>query len=644
MRHVFRKLEYKLEGFLNLSLNGPPQVPTFPIIAVSAVDPDIGDDRLDQNITYYLDPSSWRSQYFDVDKRTGDVRIVKPLDRDLPDGFPNWPVYIYAKDEGGGPNGLENFVELNVELTDVNDNAPFLDMGDGLVWPEERGPGEIGLLHADDYDTPAENGPPFRFEMAGDGFSEVKQWFEVGQAGDEVGSAVLRALVTFDREKRKTYQVPINVCDNKGLCDVDYLTVTIGDINDNPMDPGHSDIFVYNFEGRAPDTPIGRVFVDDPDDWDLPDKTFRVAPGAEEHFENGNFRLDRDTGTITMRRGIHLPEKINRFSLEFRVEDPVHGQTGASAVAATVNVTVQKIPREAVMKSGSVRIRGRPEDFVVPDVAGQSKKDKFKALMSEYLNTTHVDVFTVMPSSHHGKGKEQFTDIRFSAHGSPYYQPERLEGVLTRRRTDLERSLGVEVAMIHIDECMYEGVNCEGSCLNTLRIEDDPVAVFTNRTSFVGVRAFAEPICGCVDRARGPARSCDPNPCLNGGVCHDVLTGGYSCDCPADNPEFFGQGECQRLAASFNGEGWSWHRGLEACGNSHVGMWFNTQAESGTVLYVGPSPLNVVENVTDFLALELEGGKLKMLFNFGSGTRSLVLDQRVSFKWYMLGIADQYCC
>ncbi len=38
---------------------------------------------------------------------------------------------------------------------------------------------------------------------------------------------------------------------------------------------GSSEIFVYNYEGRAPTTKIGRVFVDDPDDWDLPDKTFR---------------------------------------------------------------------------------------------------------------------------------------------------------------------------------------------------------------------------------------------------------------------------------------------------------------------------------------------------------------------------------
>jgi len=51
--------------------------------------------------------------------------------------------------------------------------------------------------------------------------------------------------------------------------------LTIGDKNDNPMKQGESEIFVYNYEGKAPDTEIGRVFVNDPDDWDLPDKTFQ---------------------------------------------------------------------------------------------------------------------------------------------------------------------------------------------------------------------------------------------------------------------------------------------------------------------------------------------------------------------------------
>jgi hypothetical protein len=72
----------------------------------------------------------------------------------------------------------------------------------------------------------------------------------------EDGRYVLKTLDTFDREKQKSYNIPIRICDHKKLCNVSILLLTIGDVNDNPMAPGYSDIFVYNYEGKAPDTQV----------------------------------------------------------------------------------------------------------------------------------------------------------------------------------------------------------------------------------------------------------------------------------------------------------------------------------------------------------------------------------------------------
>ena len=91
---------------------------------------------------------------------------------------------------------------------------------------------------------------------------------------------------------------------------------------------------MINFLGTAPDTEIGRVYVNDPDDWDLPDKTFKFKNPSK---WGKSFRLDSNTGMITMLSSIYLPNEINQFQLDFIVEDPVHRQFGKDAVPATVS-------------------------------------------------------------------------------------------------------------------------------------------------------------------------------------------------------------------------------------------------------------------------------------------------------------------
>jgi hypothetical protein len=56
--------------------------------------------------------------------------------------------------------------------------------------------------------------------------------------------------------------------------------------------------YICKFQGQAPDTEIGRVYVYDLDDWDLADKKF-YWDGPE----HPRFKLNEDTGMITMRPG-----------------------------------------------------------------------------------------------------------------------------------------------------------------------------------------------------------------------------------------------------------------------------------------------------------------------------------------------------
>lgn len=62
-----------------------------------------------------------------IDKK-GCLYLIKPLDRDPPNGYATWQVIVQASDENGGPKSLKITTEVIITLTDINDNAPFLDM------------------------------------------------------------------------------------------------------------------------------------------------------------------------------------------------------------------------------------------------------------------------------------------------------------------------------------------------------------------------------------------------------------------------------------------------------------------------------------------------------------------------------------
>lgn len=167
-------------------------------------------------------------------------------------------------------------------------------------------------------------------------------------------------MTTFDREEKKMYNIPITITDNgiPTMTGTSTLQVVIGDENDNPMKPGRSSIFVYTYKGESPDMEIGRVYVDDLDDWDLPDKKFKWLSGSPHE----RFDLKSDTGMITMLQNT----KEQTYVLEFEITE--QGQKiEKHTVNSTVVVTVKEIPEEAVDKSGSVRLAGiTAEEFITP--------------------------------------------------------------------------------------------------------------------------------------------------------------------------------------------------------------------------------------------------------------------------------------
>lgn len=76
-------------------------------------------------------------------------------------------------------------------------------------------------------------------------------YFTEGANGD--GMAVVSSLRSFDREQQKEFLIPIVIKDsgNPSMSGTSTLTVIIGDVNDNKMQPGSKEIFVYNYAVRV---------------------------------------------------------------------------------------------------------------------------------------------------------------------------------------------------------------------------------------------------------------------------------------------------------------------------------------------------------------------------------------------------------
>ncbi|XP_050552731.1 neural-cadherin isoform X1 [Spodoptera frugiperda] len=592
-----------------------------------ATDPDQGGKS---KVSYAIDRSSDRKRQFSINQE-GTVSIQRSLDRE---DTPRHQVKILAIDDGVPPRTAT--ATLTVIVQDINDNAPTFLKDYRPVLTEHITPKKVAeILATDDDDRSKSNGPPFQFRLDPGADDIIRASFKVeqdqkGANGD--GMAIVSSLRSFDREQQKEYLIPIIIKDhgNPAMTGTSTLTVVIGDVNDNKMQQGSKEILVYSYQGQAPDTEIGRVYVYDLDDWDLPDKKF-----FWESSEHPNFTLNEETGMIQMRH----KTREGRYHLKFKVYDRKHTQTD---VPANVTVYVKEISHDAIINSGSIRISGiSDEDFIrvwnyKTLSVSRSKLDIFKDKLADLLNTEreNIDIFSVQLRKKH----PPVTDIRFSAHGAHYYKPIRLNGIVLMHREEIERAVGINITMVGIDECLYENQMCEGSCTNVLDISNLPYMVNANKTALVGVRVDVIAECTCGARNFTQAETCRNSPCYNGGRCIEGKYG-LTCSCP---PGYTGP-RCQQTSRSFRGTGWAWYPALEMCDSSHLSFEFITRKSEGVLLYNGPivppEPEEIM--VSDFISVELERGNPRLLIDFGSGTLELRVKTKKSLddgEWHRIDI------
>ncbi|KAK3859729.1 hypothetical protein Pcinc_034175 [Petrolisthes cinctipes] len=244
-----------------------------------------------QQVSYRVE-GSW-DDALTVDT-AGGVSLRRALDREAPEGT-IVVARILAVDQGSP--ALTATATLTITITDVNDTPPLLLPPTIFHVLEGAAPTTLGTLTATDHDVWAlGHGPPFTMSLAPSNPAHVLAHVSLNfdpHLDSGRGGAVLKTTATVDREEHPLLPVAVLVADAGGLAATHTITIIVDDINDNPMKPGAKTVYLWKPQGVGSEAPLGRVYVEDPDDWDLGDKTFSWTTSPHPLFT-----LDTRTGDL----------------------------------------------------------------------------------------------------------------------------------------------------------------------------------------------------------------------------------------------------------------------------------------------------------------------------------------------------------
>ncbi|CAL1540107.1 unnamed protein product [Lymnaea stagnalis] len=585
------------------------------------------DSGINAQFSYLIDRGSDPGRHFVINPENGEVKTRKKLDRELE---AKMTILVKAVDKGDPRQ--TGTATLQVTVNDVNDNFPIFKEKYRPVVFENLKPGQNGItfplkveeIFATDKDT-VMYGSPFGFSLPEGCTTTACQSFSLtfDEGGDSgSGTALISTSTVFDREKTKTYELPIVMWDMRGSGNpkaqtgTNTLTIVIGDVNDNHHHPGHQDVFVYNYKGLFGPVVIGRVYVEDLDDWDLPDKTFTfLSPASMKNF----FSVSSTNGEITMKKGVRSNFGGNPYQFKVEVYDKVFQER----VISTVSVTVKELSEEAVVNSGAMRLKGiTASEFILEPkdprtgIRTESIYTQFRKLLAEklgYPTYNNIEIVTLIDGS-------GYLEVRYAAHGSPYLSAAQVESAIIMNKAQFE-NLGIQILTIPIDECMNEVF--EGGCYNKLQISGKPLTINANGTSYVGVEAYVVPIQGCEADMFPESKDCTGDYCYNGGTCKKDVGGTLSCECF----EGFDGPRCQQRRHYFNGNSVAMYPTLQQCEESQTSIEFMTEEEDGIIFYNGPlHNIDPLESPQDFILLELSGGYPVLIVDHGTGPAVLMLN------------------
>uniref|UniRef100_A0A8C3DJH2 Protocadherin gamma-C3 n=1 Tax=Corvus moneduloides TaxID=1196302 RepID=A0A8C3DJH2_CORMO len=351
------------------------------VVRVAAADPDEGSNG---KVRYAFTQTSERSrQLFQLNPATGEIRVAGKLDSEE---AKNHKMVVKATDGGG----LSAHCKVQVEVLDVNDNAPEIALTSLTASiPEDAPPRTVvALFSVRDQDS-GDNG---RTECSIDGDLP----FSVTPTFDNYYE--LRTNAALDRERTAEYNITITATDwgKTRLSSRESIFVQISDVNDNPPEFTQEVYTMSVTENNSPMLRIGSMKATDAD----AGKNARVnyALVRQEGKEQPEVSVNPENGDVYILRPLDY-EKVRAFEVTVRAAD---GGSPAQAVLRVVvrdendNAPVLLHPAPDSSAAGELVPRWAPSGYLVAKVVAVDADAGQNAWLSyELAKATEPGLFRV---------------------------------------------------------------------------------------------------------------------------------------------------------------------------------------------------------------------------------------------------------
>ncbi|XP_077427254.1 protocadherin Fat 1a isoform X3 [Vanacampus margaritifer] len=304
---------------------------------------------------------------FSVDPSTGDIFVIAPLDYETSHEY-----YITVEATDGGSPPLSDMATVNINVTDVNDNAPvFSQRVYTAVVGEDAELGRTVLtVMAEDADGPSYN--RLRYAIVdGNGGSP----FIIDPIRGELKVARL-----LDREQTSGYTLTVLAVDNgtPALSGTAVVNVDISDVNDNPPLFSQANYSLIIQENQAQGTSVLQLLVSDRDaSHNGPPFAFSIAGGNAADA----FRIDQHGALLLA--GLLSKRVKENYLLQAQVSD-----SGKPALSSSAFISV-RIIEESVY----------PPAILPLDVFVSTAGDEYAGGVLGKIHATDQDVYDTLTYS-----------------------------------------------------------------------------------------------------------------------------------------------------------------------------------------------------------------------------------------------------